>query len=265
MSAPTPSRSRSPWLIGGILGAACLLIIGVLVVALIAGGYLFGMGGQEDPTPSGDPVTTATDPQTGGGSSDGGGASDGGGEQMALPPGVEDGQTYLTMGDGPVVVDVYSDFACPHCAVFSDVNGDDLEEMIEDGKITLQIHPRPMLDERTTPPGYSSRAANAAVCAYAETGDPEDWFDAEEALFEIQAEGAGMSPEELAGVVEDATDIDVTDCVTGETYVSWLQDVVEPEARQSTPGTPVVFINGTMAEGDWSVAGELTAQIDAAQ
>src|SRR5699024_774640 len=171
---------------------------------------------------------------------------------------------YLEVGtseDGPVV-DVYLDFLCPHCATFHDAQGEDLARMAQDGEITLRVHPRPMLDARSTPEGYSGRAANAAVCAYAE--DPVQWFAAESALFEQQPGADGLSDEELTGLVSDATGLDVGDCITEGTYLPWIEEVVEPEALSRTQGTPAVLIDGEEFTGDLAAPGALQEAVAAA-
>lgn len=182
------------------------------------------------------------------------------------PPGVAADQTYIelsTSDDGPVV-DVYLDFLCPHCATFHDVNGADLQELAEAGAITLRAHPRPMLDDRSTPPtGYSGRAANAALSAYAQ--DPEAWWDAESALYANQPGAEGLTDDELISIIEEATGLDVSDDVAEGTYIPWLEDVVEPEASEQDFGTPpVVVIDGVQSTADWSVEGALREEIEQA-
>lgn len=239
MSAP---RTRTSPAIPIVIGAVCLLTLLVVVAAVVTG--IFFYRSVQDPTGEGN-GTTAAD----------------------LPPGVEEGQPYLELssGDGPVV-DIYLDFACPHCADFVAANGEDARAMAESGEITLRVHPRPMLDSMTSPTGYSSRAANAAVCAYAATGgtDPSAWFDAEAALMEEQMTGPSLDDEQLAQLVLDATGQDVLDCVADEVYIPWIRDVVEPEALESTQGTPAIMIDGSLVQIDTAAAGSLRTAVEEA-
>lgn len=239
MSAPT---SRKSPVVPIVIGAVCLFVVLVLVVAGIAGVFFY---------------RAVTGSDTSGGVS----------TSSGLPPGVEEGQPYLELSssDGPVV-DIYLDFACPHCADFVAANGEDARAMAESDEITLRIHPRPMLDSMTSPTGYSSRAANAAVCAYAADGygDPSAWFDAEQALIAEYANGPSMNDAELADVVFEATGLDVTDCIVDETYVDWIQDVVEPEAQESTQGTPAIMIDGALVEIDTASEGSLRKAVEEA-
>ena len=235
------SRSRSPLLIGIIAAFACFGALLVLALAIVIGVVVWN-GSSEEP------------------GSEASSASDG----LVVPPGVAEDQPYLEVGtseDGPVV-DVYVDFLCQHCATFHDAQGEDLARMAQDGEITLRMHPRPMLDASSSPAGYSGRAANAAVCAYAE--DPAQWYAAESALFEEQPDAAGLSDEELAGLVSDATGLDVADCVAEGTYLPWIEEVVEPEALSRAQGTPAVFIDGEEFTGDITAPGALEEAVAAA-
>src|SRR3954447_14291411 len=65
----------------------------------------------------------------------------------------------------PVTVDVYEDFLCPFCERFETRNADALTAALNEGKVKVNYHALNILDARTTPPGYSTLAANAALCA----------------------------------------------------------------------------------------------------
>lgn len=245
--SPSQPRSRTPLVVCIIAAIACLGLVLFLVVAVTAGVLLYRSSGTDQEAPAGAEPGTATG-------------------DLTLPPGVDVDAPYLelsTAADGPVV-DVYVDFLCPHCATFHDAQGPDLQQMAEDGEITLRLHPRPMLDPNSSPAGYSSRAANAAICAYADDADPTAWFAAETALFDSQPGDAGLTDEELTDLVGDASGVDVASCVAEGTYIPWVQQIVEPEARESTEGTPAVLIDGEKFTGDPTEAGALKAAAEAA-
>ena len=65
----------------------------------------------------------------------------------------------------PVTIDVYEDFLCPFCERFETRNSDALTAALNEGKAKVNYHALNILDARTTPPGYSTLAANAALCA----------------------------------------------------------------------------------------------------
>lgn len=233
--------SRRPLIIAAIVGAACLVLVLIAAVAGIVG-FVVLRGGDSDPS---DPASAA---------------------EIIAPPGVAEDQPYLELSssaDGPVV-DLYLDFLCPHCATFHETHGVDLETLAGSGEITLRVHPRPMLDPNSSPAGYSGRAANAALAAYAATEDPQTWFDAERALFGNQPGEEGLTDEELVGLIQDATGVDVSEDVAAGTYLPWLLDVVEPEAQQSVQGTPVVMIDGEIFDGDLTAAGSVREAVEAA-
>lgn len=260
MSAPSaPPRSRTPLIIGIVAGIACLGLILVLVVAVALGGVALWNSSQEpDPAPA---PATASDEPSATAPGEPSATSSGG---LTAPPGVDAEQPYLELSssdDGPTV-DVHLDFLCPHCAVFDSAQGEDLERLAADEEITLRVRPRPMLDGSSMPEGYSGRAANAAVCVYAE--DPAQWFPAETALFENQPGTEGLSDEELSTVIADATGLDVSSCITEGIYLPWIQDVVEPAALAESQGTPAVFIDDEQFTGDLSAPGTLAEALEAA-
>ena len=234
------TRSRTPVILGIIAAIACLGLSLLVIVGVIVGVVYLADQGDEQRSAEGSPAA----------------------QETVAPPGIDEDQPYLELssGDGPVV-DVYIDFLCPHCATFSEAQTPDLVDLVEDEQITLRMHPRAMLDE-SAPAGYSSRAANAAVCAYAE--DPGAWFPVQEALFENQPQGADIDDDELISLVEGAADVRVADCVTSGTYIPWLLEVVEPEASVAVSGTPTVLIDGEQFVGDLTRSGSLREEIDAA-
>ena len=279
MDAP---RSRTPLVLGIVGAVACLALVLLLVLSVIVGVLVY-RGGEEgtsrpvssapaapspsrpatsSPTPS-SPATEdpPVDPAP---ASDAPAEGDTRADELVLPPGVAPDQPYLelsTSEDGPVV-DVFRDFLCPPCKDFQRIQGDDLIQMALDNEITLRVHPRPMLDATSDPPGYSSRAAHAAVCAYAQ--NPEKWFPAEITLFEHQPGNEGLPDHELIYLVNEAAGLDISTCQAEGAYYVWLQDVVEPAALQSVPGTPSVLIDGELFTGDLGRSGTLKEAVAAA-
>ena len=155
----------------------------------------------------------------------------------------------VTVGSGPVIVDVYEDYLCPICERFEERYGTDLTTALNNNQITVRYHSVAILDERTTPPGYSTRAANAALCSVAAGIFPAY----HKQLFESQpAEGsAGLTNDEL---IKLGTDLnakgDFATCVNGGSNAGAIG--AETEKAGSTPslqtdgkfGTPTVAIGG---------------------
>jgi protein-disulfide isomerase len=156
----------------------------------------------------------------------------------------------VTAGTGPVVVDVYEDYLCPVCERFEERYGDELTTALNEGRITVRNHSIAILDELTTPPGYATRAANAALCAV-----PSGIFPQYHAtLFDEQpAEGsAGLTDDQL---VSFGTDLgaqgDFTECVRSGANTSAVRaataEAIEDPALQNANGsfgTPTVLLDG---------------------
>jgi protein-disulfide isomerase len=155
----------------------------------------------------------------------------------------------VTVGSGPVVVDVYEDYLCPACERFEERYGSDLTSALNNNEITVRYHSMAILDELTAPPGYSTRAADAALCSV-----PAGIFPAyHKQLFDSQpAEGsAGLTDEEL---IKLGTDLgaqgDFAGCVNGATNASAIAAETEKAASTSALqtdgqfGTPTVAIGG---------------------
>jgi protein-disulfide isomerase len=155
----------------------------------------------------------------------------------------------VTVGNGPVVVDVYEDYLCPSCERFEERYGDEITTALNEGRITVRYHSIAILDRLTTPPGYSTRAANAALCSVPAGIFPQYHHR----LFEEQpAEGgAGLTDDQLIafGTELGASD-DFATCVRGGTHTDAV--AAETEAATNDPalqtegrfGTPTVAIGG---------------------
>ncbi len=163
----------------------------------------------------------------------------------------------VTAGTGPVVVDIWSDYFCPACERFEERFGDELTTALNNGQITVRHHEIAILDDRSDPPGYSTRAANAAVCA-STAGIYPAFHDR---LFDAQPSegGPGLTDEQLVAFgTELGADIEA--CVTGGTNSAAV--TAETEAAVANPalrtgdsfGTPTVTVDGTLTDfgdGNW--------------
>src|SRR5699024_12111323 len=57
------------------------------------------------------------------------------------PQNVEDGEVVFGDEDAAAELVVFSDYMCPHCGTFDDVNGDDLLELIDNDYVTISYVP----------------------------------------------------------------------------------------------------------------------------
>jgi protein-disulfide isomerase len=170
----------------------------------------------------------------------------------AVPAGItNDGGTdagILAAGDGPVTVEVYLDFLCPGCRAFEEQATATLNQLVADGKIRLVWHPMNILDDRTDPAGYSTRAASAAGCA-ADGGKIKAYG---EALFAQQpAEGGpGLTDDQLIDIGGNAGLIapSFAQCVRDVRYADWVERVTTEAARRGVNSTPTVLVGGKQVE-----------------
>lgn len=150
----------------------------------------------------------------------------------------------------PATVDIYEDFLCPICGRFESNDGADVRQGIADGKIQVRYHPVAILNRATTPTGYSTRAANAAICA-ADAGKFAEYHDK---LFSEQPaeNSAGLTDQEL---VAKGTEIGLTgsfsSCVTGHKHNAAVDAATAAAAKDTSLraegkgfGTPTVLVNG---------------------
>ncbi|MCU1408998.1 MAG: hypothetical protein JWM23_1078 [Microbacteriaceae bacterium] len=189
------------------------------------------------------------------------GSSSSSASSVPLPSGtvgaahLDDG--YLAVGTGEKVVDVYFDPMCPICGAFDEANGSQLAGLVDDGAITLQLHPMTFLNRASQGTDYSTRASAALTCvAAADASSTLPYFAA---LYANQPaeNSSGLTDQELIALANDTGAPDITDCVTSGTYRSWVQKAndhaltgpIEGADIDAVQGTPTVLVNGTSFTG----------------
>jgi protein-disulfide isomerase len=150
-------------------------------------------------------------------------------------------------GDGPVTVEVYLDFLCPHCKDFETTVTPTIDQLLANHKIKLVWHTLNFLDPDTSTK-YSTRAANAAACASDAGAGMLKAFG--QALYANQpAEGsAGLSDDQLmdlAGTV-GLNSPEFAQCLRGQKYSPWVDQVTAAALQRGVQGTPTVYVNGTI-------------------
>ena len=163
---------------------------------------------------------------------------------FATPAHASKDGTGIVVSTGTATVDFYQDFLCPICKQFESQASSTLDSMVAQKKIALVYHPIAILDDRTSPPGYSTRAGAAAACA-ADVGKFLEYF---KALYAKQpGEGsAGLSNDQLVqiGVGVGLTDNTFAQCVTSQKYGNWVAHNTDTAAGKNIQGTPTVLVNG---------------------
>ncbi|MCT1775318.1 DsbA family protein [Brachybacterium sp. p3-SID957] len=187
---------------------------------------------------------------------------------VATPQGIPEGQGYLTLGapsdSGKPVLEVHLDFMCPHCGTFEEVNGADLQTIVEQEEATVHLVPRRIMDRSSSSGDFSTRSANALACVYED--DPDNALAFQQAMFDNQpTQGtAGLSNEEMWEFAQQAGASDsVQSCIDGRTYQGWVRQTANGYAQEKTSVTPYVEIDGTEFQ-DWSTPGALLEAVRAA-
>jgi len=153
----------------------------------------------------------------------------------------------IVVGDGEQSLDEYIDFMCPICSQFEEVYGDAILDLVDDGTITLNIHPISILDRFSQGTEYSTRAANAMYCVA--EADPDAAVPFMQALFAGQpAENTeGLSDDELLAMAEGVGVTGIDACVTEGEYTDYVTAMTQNTPVQpgnSGIATPTVEVNG---------------------
>jgi protein-disulfide isomerase len=159
----------------------------------------------------------------------------------------------------PVTVDVYEDYLCPYCERFENRDAGAITTALNEGKIKVNYHAVNILDARTTPPGYSTLAANAALCAV----QANIWPAYHAKLYAEQPnEGsAGMTAAQLTSIGTDlGAGPDFGTCVAANSNAAAItaatNDASANPALQQDGGfgTPTIAVNGQkvdISNSDW--------------
>ena len=161
-------------------------------------------------------------------------------------------------------IDVYADFLCPICGEFEKQYKTQVEQAINDGKLQVRYHMVPLLNQRSSPPGYSLDSANAALAA----ADAGKFLQFHDALFANQPQ-EGKRGYDKAQLIKLGHDLGITDpkfdqTVNAGTYDQQIQTAfqqIENDKNLAQDfgggnvgfGTPTVAVNGKAisTQGDW--------------
>ena len=176
------------------------------------------------------------------------------------PVKVDDGTVLAGKDDAKLTVDLYEDFLCPVCGQFEKRDGTKIEQQLEAGTIKVRYHMINLLDDRSDPPGYSSLAASAAICA----ADGGKFPSYHLSLYDAQPQegGRGYDETQLAGLGKAlGASGDFENCVRGGKYKDQVAKQFataqgNPALQQDNGqggksfGTPTVAVNGKLVK--WS-------------
>ncbi|MEV8215639.1 thioredoxin domain-containing protein [Leifsonia sp. NPDC077715] len=168
---------------------------------------------------------------------------------------------FITAGDGGKKVDIWFDAMCPVCGAFEKANGTTLADAVDNGDITLRLHPLTFLDALSNGTGYSTRASAALTCVA--VTDENAVLPFYQALFTDQPEenSEGLTDKELAKRASDAGAGDISACLADSgPYQAWAQrntansqkgpiEVDGKKVLDVIKGTPTVLVNGKQYPG----------------
>lgn len=179
----------------------------------------------------------------------------------ALPAGATRDSPGLSVSHGPVKVDVYLDYMCPHCREFEELAGSALDQFTTDQRIRLVYHPLNFLNRYSAGSDYSTRAASAAGCA-ADAGKLPEFTNM---IFQRQPKEntPGLTDKQIVAAGHDAhiTAASFGRCVRSHKYAAWVRHVSNEALNRGVHQTPTVFVNGKKIK---SSATALTNAVNAA-
>ncbi|WP_237204146.1 DsbA family protein [Rothia endophytica] len=161
------------------------------------------------------------------------------GAEVAMPLGVATAEEAENNGE-PVRVTVFQDYDCVHCAQFETQYGDEVEELVKSGKITLEVRNLTFLDA-SSPSFYSARTNNVAF-AVAEQVSSEQFLEFQKEIFSHQGTG-GLSNEELVDIASKYG-ADVQGAVSDNTWRPFVNVVTMESSTNGISGTPTIFADG---------------------
>lgn len=167
----------------------------------------------------------------------------------------------VTFGDGKNTVDTYVDFLCPYCNQFEQSEGQTINQLVQAGTVTLRVHPVTILDQHTTPAGYSSRAAGAFYAVAA--ADPDHAYAFMQAMYQHQPQegSAGLTDAQIVDIAKGAgvnVTSDLEKAITSNTYQKYAQTKGLPSGSN---GTPTVVVNGTMVNVTMDAQKDIVANL----
>ncbi|AKU07331.1 DsbA family protein [Haloferax gibbonsii] len=157
--------------------------------------------------------------------------------------------------DASVVVDVWEDFACPHCATFAvEVAPQLRSEYVSEGVVRYRHHDLPIpVDD-----WWSWKGASAAR-AVQDEADDETFFEFAHTLYENQSEFTGGDAEgSLSTLRSLADDADLDGCsVAAAASRERYRPLIEAERTEAVDergfqGTPTVLVDGEQVPPRWS-------------
>jgi protein-disulfide isomerase len=167
-------------------------------------------------------------------------------------------------------VDVFEDFQCPHCLDFEQTVGPTLHNDVLANLAQVRYHTMSFLDSATGSNHYSSRAANAGLCASDVSVDAfvklhdilftaavqpkEGSTGRKDTDFATYAQQAGLTAEQISTF---------TTCVQTQEHKALVQAITENASKRGISSTPTVLVNGKQVDATLAAVTKAIAAADA--
>lgn len=171
----------------------------------------------------------------------------------------------IAVGDGANSVDTYVDFMCHYCNQFEQTEGETIQQLIDDGSITLNVHPVSILDRASQGTKFSTRSASAAYCV-AES-DPDALLDFITAMYAQQpAESSpGLTDDEIVAIAEGAGATNSSACISDGTYMDFATTMTQNLPTNPATGgasTPALVVNGEYVTVTYDPQTDIVARLN---
>jgi protein-disulfide isomerase/uncharacterized membrane protein YphA (DoxX/SURF4 family) len=175
-------------------------------------------------------------------------------KNVAPVSGASAGNGYVYGKQAAATVDVYQDFFSPESAKFAQEAYPTLIEDAQKNLAQVRFHLIAPLDHSSDGSGYSTRAANAALCMTEVSSD--EFIKLQALLYAKDKNGEQVRPSSQSGVsITDftryGTDLGLTteattfrDCVSKQTHKDLVEAMTEVASNNGVGVTPVVLVNG---------------------
>ena len=147
----------------------------------------------------------------------------------------------VVLGDAsaPVVLTLFVDFHCPHCAEFEDQYASVLDQARQSGRARVEIYPMAFIDEG------SAAAANAFACA-AEAGFGPGYYAGLFANRNLIWNDDQLIA--LASAVGGTASPEFTRCVTSRAHAGWVESINAAAEQRGVTSTPALFVDGALVD-----------------
>jgi protein-disulfide isomerase len=153
-----------------------------------------------------------------------------------------------TAGADPVKVIAYEDFQCPSCKAFEEQSGAHLDDLVKQGKITIEYRIFAFLDSKSSTE-YSTRSASAAM-AVLDKGGVAAFKKFHDLLYANQPPegGAGLGDSALIALAKQAGVTGIDADVKDKTYEPWVRKAFEAGDADGIHSTPTIVVDGKQVE-----------------